>query len=273
MRNYDREALNKITLWKNPESSFLDKVIEPVNEKIQMVGDFILDNAVGEVVSTAVQGIVSTINDASAWSVRTDAIFEEFVEKGHRVQKITDIESLELCHVDKVVGFLGAKYKAAALVEGGAAGAAGAPGIAADIPLLFGLVLRAVGEYATYYGFDVESQVERKYMMDVLRLVSSPTQAAKQSTLLELSKIATAVAKKKTWDEIEKITLAKMMKKLGEQLGIRMTKAKLGQIVPVFGAVVGAGYNAYYTNCACEAAYHLYRERFLAREYGFEIKG
>ena len=37
------------------------------------------------------------------------------------------------------------------------------------------------------------------------------------------------------------------------------------------GAVVGAGFNAYYTAGVCEAAYYLYRERFLARKYGDNV--
>ena len=42
-------------------------------------------------------------------------------------------------------------------------------------------------------------------------------------------------------------------------LGIPLTKAKLGQAVPIMGAAVGGGFNAYYTARVCDAAYHLYR--------------
>ena len=37
------------------------------------------------------------------------------------------------------------------------------------------------------------------------------------------------------------------------------------------GAAVGGGFNAYYTARVCDAAYHLYRERFLAEKYGPEV--
>ena len=52
---------------------------------------------------------------------------------------------------------------------------------------------------------------------------------------------------------------------------MRLTKAKLAQGVPIMGAVVGGGFNAYYTARVCDAAYHLYRERFLAEKYGAEV--
>ena len=32
-----------------------------------------------------------------------------------------------------------------------------------------------------------------------------------------------------------------------------------------------AAFNAYYTDKVCTAAYHLYRERFLARKYGSHL--
>ncbi|MGM3193258.1 EcsC family protein [Dickeya dadantii subsp. dieffenbachiae] len=62
-----------------------------------------------------------------------------------------------------------------------------------------------------------------------------------------------------------------MIQQISKILGIRLTKAKLAQAVPVSGAVVGGGFNAYFTSNVCNAAYYLYRERFLARKYGSEV--
>ena len=42
-----------------------------------------------------------------------------------------------------------------------------------------GLNLRAIGEYATYYGFDIGRQEERLFALNVLGLASSPSDAAK----------------------------------------------------------------------------------------------
>lgn len=39
-------------------------------------------------------------------------------------------------------------------------------------------------------------------------------------------------------------------------------------ILPYTGAAVGGGFNAYFTSKVCDAAYYLYRERFLALKYG-----
>jgi hypothetical protein len=45
-----------------------------------------------------------------------------------------------------------------------------------------------------------------------------------------------------------------------------MTRTKLAQVLPVAGAAIGGGFNAYYTDKVCRAAFHLYRERFLTEK-------
>lgn len=269
MNEYDKNALIEIEKWKNPPKTWLDNVTDAVGKPIGKVTDVLLDNKLGEAVSKAMHGLLTVINDGTSWSVRKEAILKEYRDKGYpSISQCVDIQSLELKNVDKVVGFLSAKYNISAFVEGAATGYLGIRGIAADIPALFAINLRAIGEYATYYGFDIENQAERAYILNVMMLSSSPSIAAKQATLAELAKIASAIAKNKTWKEIEKNLSAAAMKKIAEALGIRMTKGKMAQIVPVVGALVGGGYNSYFTSCTCETAFQLYRERFLKLKHG-----
>ena len=62
--------------------------------------------------------------------------------------------------------------------------------------------------------------------------------------------------------------MVRAIRRISKALGPRLTKQKLKQAVPGIGAAVGGGLNAYYTHRVCDAAYHLYRERFLAEKYG-----
>ena len=171
-------------------------------------------------------------------------------------------------HTDKVIGWLDTKYKGVALVEGAATGAAGLPGIPADIVALITLNLRAIGEYGTYCGFDTTSQHERLFAMNVLGLASSPSDASKTIAMAQLVRIAQDVGKKKTWKDLESYTFVKIIQNIAKVIGVRLTKAKLAQVVPVTGAIVGGGFNSYYTSKVCEAAFYLYRERFLDEKYG-----
>lgn len=173
--------------------------------------------------------------------------------------------------IDKVVGWLAAKYKGIALVEGAGTGSIGLPGIAIDIPALIALNLRAIGEYAAYYGFDTTRQEERLFAFNVLGLASSPTDASKALAMAQLVKIAQDIAKKSTWKQLEKSVFVQIIKEISKALGIRLTKAKLAQAIPLMGAAVGGGFNTYFTMKVCDAAFYLYRERFLAQKYGSEV--
>lgn len=140
-----------------------------------------------------------------------------------------------------------------------------------DIVAIVGINLRAIGEYATYCGFDLSAQPERLFAMNVLALASSPTDGAKQAALAQLIRIAKDVAARKAWKELEKHSFVSIVKKVAASLGQRLTKAKLAQMIPYLGAGVGAGFNTYFTAKVCNAAFFLYRERFLAQKYGPHI--
>ncbi len=205
------------------------------------------------------------------WTVRPEAIFSAFEGCEPPIKNLEDIRNLELSKVDRAIGFLAAKYKGLALAEGAATGVAGLPGIPVDIAALITINLRAIGEYATYCGFDVSHQEERLFAMNVLGYASSPTDGAKQVAMAQLIKIAQDVAKKKAWKDLQKSAFTKIIQNIAKALSIRLTKAKLAQIVPITGAAVGGGFNAYYTSKVCDAAFFLYRERFLARKYGNDV--
>lgn len=270
---YDAQALKEIHSWKTPELGAFAKALKVINSPLDKAGNLVLAlPGVGKVIKKSIQGLTGVCNDAAQWSVRPNAICKDFRKQGHNQVKVpADITSLELEQVDRVVGWLGAKYNSAALAEGGAAGFVGLTGIPADLAALVALNLRAIGEYATYYGFDVGKQEERLFAMNVLGLASSPTDAAKGLAMAQLVHIAQDVAKKQTWKGLEKHAFVQIMQQIAKALGVRLTKAKLAQVVPVAGAVVGGGFNAYFTSKVCDAAYHLYRERFLAAKYGPDV--
>jgi hypothetical protein len=55
----------------------------------------------------------------------------------------------------------------------------------------------------------------------------------------EVAKATVMAAQKKSWDELQRVAVVRLIQKLAEQLGIRLTKAKLAQALPVFGGLVG----------------------------------
>ena len=271
MNQYDERALIEIRKWKNPPKGWLAKKLKPVGEAVDKGLDYVMDNKVGQALTKAIQGAVSLLNDGAAWSVRTNTILKEFRKDGHEsVNSLKDIHHLSLEQVDKTVGYLAAKYKGLAAAEGAAAGATGLPGLIADIPAQTLLMLRAVNEYAAYYGYDVGVEPERHYALNVL-LASTSGGAAKKAVLAELRRIAVQVAKKAPWKKLEQSVVVKLIQEIAKALGIRLTKRKLGAVVPVVGAAIAGGMNARQLAETCTSASMLYRERFLADKHGIAV--
>ncbi len=266
---YENNALKEIHVWKDPELGWFDHTMRAIDWPLNEAGDAVMATpGLAWVIQKTLTGILSVANDLAQRSVRPQAVFRRYRDLGHRVYAHTDVIKLDLEDVDKTIGWLAMKYKGIALLEGAVTGAPGLPGIPPDIIALITLNLRAIGEYATYCGFDVSSQGERLFAMHVLALASSPRDAAKVAAMGQLVKIAREVARKKAWKNLERHAFVKIVQRIAKALGIRLTKAKLAQTIPIAGAAVGAGFNAYYTTKVCDAAYYLYRERFLARKYG-----
>jgi hypothetical protein len=275
LSNYEKKSLNEIRIWKYPpikKENWLHKATNIAKKPLSFAGEQIMQiPGIEHAIEKSVGGLVSSLNDFAQWSVRQDEIYKEYGENNLTINSKEDIFNLDLESVDKTIGYLATKYKALAMSEGAATGAVGLPGIALDIPALVLLNLRAIGEYATYCGFDVSHEQERLFAMQVLALASSPTDASKQVAMSQLIKIAGEVAKKKTWKELERHAFVQMVQHIAKSLGVQLTKAKLAQVVPATGAIIGGGFNAYYTTKVCTAANFLYRERFLAEKYGPQI--
>ena len=273
MKPYDDQALREIHAWKNPELGWFGQAMRVINWPLDKTGDLLFQTpGVGDAIRLSIQGLTGVCNDMAQWSVQKDSIYTEFRKAGHGgINKEADVFEIELEDVDKIVGWLDAKYKGIALSEGAVTGAVGLPGIPPDLVALISLNLRAIGEYATYYGFNIHLQEERLFAMNVLGLASSPTDASKGLAMAQLVRIAQDVAKKRTWKELEKHAFVQVIQQIAKALGVRLTKAKLAQVVPAAGAVVGGGFYAYFTSKVCDAAYYLYRERFLAEKYGADV--
>lgn len=261
---YERKALVSIEEWKNPTPSFFSRAISYVDKPLDFVGELVLKTPwLGDVLQKSVRGVLSVANDAAQYTVRSKAIIAEFSAAGHQVSTLRDIRSLDLEDVDAMVGWLSAKYKALAAAEGAGTGLIGAPGIAIDVPALLSINFRAIGEFATYYGFEIGRQEERIFALAILHYAASPKDASKGLLMAEVAKVTKQVASKKTWETLNQSALVKIIEAIATKIGIKLTKGKLGQTIPFVGAGVGGSFNAYFTEKVCEAAYYYYRERFI----------
>lgn len=262
------ETLKEIAELKNPRDGWFGKVADAAEAPLQGVSSRVFDTPVGEKAEALVAKIAAALNDAAAWTVRRDAILKDYREHGHPVADLDAISALDLGEVRSVLKRLDLKYRVLSTVEGAATGAAGALAIAIDIPALVVLALRAINEYGTYFGCDVDRPAERYFSLMVLSVAATATDDARTKAFEEISAAGKALS---LGEPTPNLTADEgLIDRLAEALAVRLSKGKLAQLIPIVGSVVGGGFNRAFLTEICHLAELLYAERWLVRKYGPE---
>jgi hypothetical protein len=219
-------------------------------------------------IDNVVTGLLRVVNEITQDLVWREAIFREFARAGcPEVRHLDDVLILDLQQVDRAMEGLSAKYLGLAAIEGTATGLAGASGILPDIVAIVALNMRAAGEYATYCGFDLSLPQERLFALSILDAAALPADQRHRAEAL-LGESHARVARTKTTRTIQSMVVGGTVSTAVRSLALRLTRSKLLQFMPLAGALLAGGFNSMYTRTVCDAAFHLYRERFLKRKYG-----
>ena len=155
---------------------------------------------------------------------------------------------------------------------GGAAGAFGVFGLAADIPTTITLALRTARLTGLCYGFGGGEVSERVFILDILQLAGANSAREKRAILDRMDRDRNEFSPE-TWTNIVKLTgqaagTHAAMHRVAATLGVNLSARKIGQLAPVIGAAVGAGVGASFQNDIADAARHAYRARWLAVNEG-----
>ncbi len=266
---YEQQAWHEIGLWKNPDRGWFGRAVGALNGMAHRATDLLRKiPGIDWIIDNVVAGLVKLVNEIVQDTVSEEGILGDYRKAGIPVTTRADIEALDLERVDRLARHIAGKYRAAAAVEGAVTGYAGAAGIATDIVALVSINLRAAGEYAACCGFDISDPSERLFALQILDAMSHPSDLAKQLTLTPVIRASGGLARRQVIDAAEQYAVVRAMRNAARALGIHLTEVKMAQLVPAAGAVIGSGFNAYYTSKVCDAAFFLYRERFLLRKYG-----
>lgn len=149
-------------------------------------------------------------------------------------------------------------YRKTAAAEGGVTGMGGIVGGLADFPLLLGMKLKLQFDIAAFYGYDVSDFRERLYILQIFQLAfSSPDhRAVAYHKLEEWSKDHSLIPS--TMDEFDWRTFQ-------QEYRDHIDLAKMAQLLPVVGAVVGVVVNYRLINRLGETAMNAYRMRWLEK--------
>src|SRR5690625_2914615 len=146
-------------------------------------------------------------------------------------------------------------YQKTAVAEGAGTGAGGIFLGLADFPLLLSIKIKFLFEAASVYGFDTAEYEERLFILHVFQLAFSSDDKKKETLRII-----------ENWDE-EKYSLVDMDWYVFQQeYRDHIDLVKMLQLIPGFGAIVGAYANYNLLDQLGETAMNAYRMRYMKKE-------
>jgi hypothetical protein len=155
-------------------------------------------------------------------------------------------------------------YKTAAAAEGGITGAGGFLAALADFPILLGMKLKLLFDIAALYGFDVADYKERLYILHIFQLAFS---SQKHRCRVYTDMQDWDVKKPLLPTDVHQFDWRAFQQEYRDYIDL----AKLAQLVPGVGAVVGYVVNYRLVKKLGTTAMNAYRMRLLPTE-GLPIK-
>ncbi len=154
------------------------------------------------------------------------------------------------------------RYKKTAAAEGAGTGVGGIFLGLVDFPLLLGIKMKMLFDIASLYGFDVKDYRERLFVLHLFQLAFSSEEKKKE--VFELIE---------NWEDYvkqfpERKEYLKQLDWKSFQLEYRdhIDLPKLFQLIPGFGAIVGATVNYHFLDVLGETAKNGYRMRILEQK-------
>jgi hypothetical protein len=147
-------------------------------------------------------------------------------------------------------------YKNAAAAEGGFTGAGGILLSLADFPILLGMKLKLLFDIAALYGYDVSDYKERLYILHIFQLAFS-SQKHRRHIYFEM--LDWDVKKHRLPDDVHLFDWRLFQQEYRDYIDL----AKLAQLIPGIGAVVGYVVNYRLVKKLGETAMNAYRMRRL----------
>jgi EcsC protein family len=154
-------------------------------------------------------------------------------------------------------------------------GIAAAPGLSTvvaamgvDAAALLTACTGVLARDALYYGYDPRDFAEEIFMMQVIGLALATTASAKAAAYQQLATLTEGLARRAAWHQLDQQTFDKVAQRFAVEFSHKLMEKRLFQLVPVVGVGIGAALNWKTVAEIADAAYWVYRERFLYEKGG-----
>ena len=234
---YEQHAIAELGQWQKKmqsKPSLLNKLSKRMQTKINSYIPEKVHNAITVTIKQMIKGVL---------------FGAKFTTK-----KPAKIESLQA--TEEALERMIKNYRHTAAAEGGITGAGGILLRLADFPILLGIKLKMLFDIAAMYGFDVKDYKERVYILHIFELAFSSQEHRSQ-----------VYQKMNNWDQ-QKLALPDDInqfewRSFQQEYRDYIDLAKMAQLIPGIGAVVGVVVNYKLINQLGVTAMNAYRMRLF----------
>lgn len=237
MISYEDRALRELNAWKlkmKKRPSIIDKATKVVQNSF----NGLLPDRYHEIITSSIKNLTKAVLYGSQYTTKSP------------------IKNLSLVEREKLVKGKIKFYTTAAVIEGAATGAAGIILGLTDFPLLLSIKMKFLSDVAIIYGFDVNEYRERLYMLHIFQLAFSSKH--------NVNKVFEKMDK---WEDYTDSLPSNIndfdWKSFQQEYRDYIDLAKLFQMVPGIGAVVGSYVNNNLIKKLSETAIQAYRMRIF----------
>lgn len=237
MHTYEEKVISDLEAWKrkmNRRPSLTNRIAK----SLQAGGNSLIPEKVHATVTAAIKNMVKVVLFGSEYTTKPPLLYGSLEERERLVQ-----EKLN-------------SYRNTAALSGAGTGAGGLLLGLADFPALIGIKIKFLFDAASLYGYDVSDYRERLYILYVFQLAFSSQQRSRE-----------VFQQMDNWENHVK-TLPQDVNLLDwrtfqQEYRDYIDLAKLLQLVPGIGAVVGAVANYRLMERLGETTMYAYRLRWL----------
>lgn len=233
----------------------------------------------------AMEGLHTTLVERGLNSVKPAGVYQMFADEGVAVTSYDELRTLDLVVCDRSIPRRRERYivlvvaegvasslavtgaEVSATVTGGTTLAVAVSAVTVDVTTVMVGMGRIVALVAAHYGYDVRDPEEQVFAAGVIAYSAAGNSAEKAAALASLSRLTQQMMRRATWQQLQQHQLVTVIRRMFTSLGLRMTKRKLAQVVPIVGAVINGGLNARIAHQTFDRSQKAYRLRFLTEKY------
>ena len=235
--DYEQNVHDELLAWKM-KMGRRTGIINKISKKTQTKINSFIPEKVHQIVTEGIKGMVKATLTGSNLTTN---------------KKIDD--QLSLYERDVLLRQKLSSYRKSAVIEGAGTGAGGFLLGLADFPLLLSIKMKFLFDAAIIYGYDTNQYEERLFILHIFQLAFSSDD--KRKDVFQIIE---------HWKEYKQQVVDMDWREFQQEYRDYIDLVKMFQLIPGFGAIVGAFANYNLLDQLGETAMNVYRMRFLEEQ-------